>query len=464
MKYCSRPFDFLYLDHYNGDVCLCPWIDPQKGKIGNILEQSFEEIWYGEKAEALRDTVRKGSFDYCRRVACPRVQNDDLEDRDVSGEDYIPKAYPETVNMAFDFVCNQSCPTCRCEVFVPDKNYKGNVDEIIKRLLPILSKAKMITASGHGDPFASPYMMEVLEKLQPESSDCHILLETNGVFLDEAHWERIKHLASYNFEIVETTNSYYEPIYNQISKGGNLEKLKKNQVFLKKLRSEGYIRHTTNCMVIQEKNYIEIPEFIEKSLDTYGFDEVVLKPIYNWGNLTEEEFWFKDVLNPLHPYNEEYKKIINLPIVKDNPKVYNFGGTTMHKPSPMPGAGGMDNIRNRAQANFLKRFVLIDDVEKVIMNNLNGYDLSYVMIYGAAEIGRAINKTLKKMNISVKGFVDEYISDKIVDGVPVFRINDDSVKKSTLVIVSTLHIFDEVSQNVRKNNDVVCVSAEELVK
>lgn len=51
---CRSPFKFARID-YNGDVFLC-----QKFNIGNILEQEFTDIWYGEKADKVRELVLAG--------------------------------------------------------------------------------------------------------------------------------------------------------------------------------------------------------------------------------------------------------------------------------------------------------------------------------------------------------------------------------------------------------------------
>lgn len=448
MKYCERPFEYFYLDHFNGDVYLCPWMEPRRTCIGNIIEQDFDEIWHGTYAEMLRDTIRDGSFSYCRKVACPHLQNDDLSENQIDGQvcATAAKDYPTEINLAFDFICNQSCPTCRNSVFIPDDSYKNKVALILDKMIPILNTAMKISASGHGDPFASPYMMKILENIAPKNRGCHILLETNGVFLDEEHWERIKHLEEYHLEIVETTNSYREPVYNQISRNGNLKKLIKNQYFLKKLREEGKIQNTTNCMVVQDKNYIEIPEFIDRSLHEFGFDYVVLKPVYNWGNLTEEEYWFKDVLNPLHPYNEEYQRIINLPIVKDNPRVYNFGGTMMHEPKPMPGSGSAENLKNRAYFDLFKQW-LSNDVQDKLQKFISQGGYQQVWIYGAGDVGRALARMAKGMP-SVKGFIDAFSADCEAEDLPIWRIGAEETLTADLIIITPVHACGAIKKDL----------------
>ena len=79
MMYCHRPFDYLYLDHYNGNIYLCQWME-QNTTIGSLLNEDLDAMWHGEKAEALRNTIRDGSYSLCRMVACPWLQNHELKD------------------------------------------------------------------------------------------------------------------------------------------------------------------------------------------------------------------------------------------------------------------------------------------------------------------------------------------------------------------------------------------------
>ena len=72
--YCTRPFEwFAVLD--NGDVSPCcpPWIDGYR--IGNLYEQSVDEVWNGEKAQDFRRSILDGSFEYSNSLSCPFLQS-----------------------------------------------------------------------------------------------------------------------------------------------------------------------------------------------------------------------------------------------------------------------------------------------------------------------------------------------------------------------------------------------------
>ena len=337
MKYCPRFYEYLYVDNNEGYICVCPWMEPKNAFIGNLMKDDIAEAYNSEYANFLRKTMDEQSFKFCRPEACPHLQNNDLEE--ITTEEYENRKqksyYPTEINMAYDFVCNQSCETCRPSAFVPPKNYAEQMKIIHEKLAPCLNTAKRITASGHGDPFASKYMMEVLENLRPTNRDLSILLETNGVFFDEKHWERIKHLADYKLEVVVTINSFDKFIYKHISRGGNYERMMHNLEFMSQLRRENKISILANSFVIQDRNFREIPTFIKRSFENYAFDRVVLKPVYQWGTMDENVYWFKDVLNPMHPYHTEYLEIIQDPMLSDS-RVYNFGGNTSHTSRPYP--------------------------------------------------------------------------------------------------------------------------------
>ncbi len=347
MKTCSRPFTYFYLNKFDGDVWLCPWMHGEYGMIGNLFKSSAEEIWSSEKAEKIRQAFRCGDFLHiCRAVACPMLQNDTLPD--LTGENFeklvTTRKTPAIVNLAHDYTCNQACETCRPHPFRPPADYKERIETINEKILPFINKAKRITLSGHGDPFASPYMMHLMEHTRPNNPDFKVLLETNGVFFDEKHWAKISHLGEFHCDASITVNSYDPFIYKQINKGGNYEKLMKNLNFISQLRKNEQLKCFSLGLVIQDKNFREMPSFIERSREQYHCDKVILKPVYPWGKvMSPDVFWFKDVLNPMHPYHAEYLELLEHPMLNE-PYVYNFGGKTIHPATPFPGHSSNNNI------------------------------------------------------------------------------------------------------------------------
>ncbi len=330
----------MYLDKFDGAVWLCQWMHKEHGVIGNLFDSSAEAIWHGEKAKSVREAFRRGEgFQLCRFEACPFLQNNSLPD--LQGEK-LTKActtdsQPRLINLAHDYTCNLACETCRPHAFRPPADYRQKIESINNAISPFLDKANFISLCGHGDAFASPYMMQLMEDLRPSSPSFSLQIETNGVYFDKKHWERIAHLAKHNVFIIVTVNSFDPFIYKQISKGGKYEKLMENLDFIAELRKKGDIKSLSFAMVIQDKNFREMPSFIERSREQYSCDRVDLLPVYQWGKaMTPDVFWFKDVLNPLHPYHKEYLELLDHPSLA-KPFVNHYAGRSVHPARPFPG-------------------------------------------------------------------------------------------------------------------------------
>lgn len=367
LRFCSWPFEYLYLDNYKGDIALCPWMQWDHIYIGNIFKQHFHDIWYGEKAEKIRDCIRKGDYSICRLEGCPFLQNKNLPEK---SQEYVrtypTRDTPKIVNLAYDFMCNQYCETCRDKKWKPIlPQYKDYMVKIHKQIAPILNKAERITTSGHGDPFASPYMMQVLRKLEPSSNDLQLLIETNGVYCDKKHWDQIYNLHNCHIELVITINSFDRFTYNHISRGGNYDKVIDNLTYAKELRKKKIINKYVLTLVIQDRNFREIPSFITRSFDEYNVDQIMLRPVYQWGTMPENVFWFKDVLNPLHPYHPEYLEILDHPVMQDK-RVFNFGGRTLHPARQYPGARECNSVSPELLRLRNENYQLRVEIERLI--------------------------------------------------------------------------------------------------
>lgn len=328
MKFCARPYEHLYITK-NGKALGCSWT---RFSMGSIAEEGIENVWQGEKAKELRASIEDGSFRYCDAVSCPFISNNSLPN--LTQDEFQEKIknlegeYPKEFNLAYDYVCNHACPTCRDEIFVPTKEYKELMTKIEDSILPYLNKAKLIMASGNGDFFASAGMMKLFSQLQPENKSCIIKLETNGALV-EKNWKNLKHLEDHTIQIVVTPNSYEKDTYKELSGGlDNLEKTLSGIKFLSQLRQEGKIKELKITMVVQDTNFREIPNFIQRNLEEFNVDLVQLRPVMKWFRISDETYLQKNILNPLHPDHNEFIEIINSPICK-HPKVYHWCGDNL---------------------------------------------------------------------------------------------------------------------------------------
>lgn len=420
MKYCSRPFNFMWVtrsfDEKEKQMTLpCAWLSITGLDDTDLTRYSVEEVWNSETFNKVRESIKDGSFRYCNCTTCPFISNDSLKDLD--GKKFeravVPQEYPTFFDLAYDRSCNHACPSCRHEIYKGSKEAQRDTELIGEKLLPYLNKAEFIDSNGQGDFFASAANVRLFNKLKPENPNLAICIETNGTLFDEPHWNKVRHLNCYNIEVNITPSSFDQATYAYLNGGFDLlDKLEDNLRFIKGLRERKEINKLTLITIVQDVNVKEVPSFIKKCLDEYNADLVTLRPIYKWNFLTEEEHWFKNVANPLHPYYQYYKELQESDIMK-NPKVYSWGITNKEAPKQHPAYIYKDI------AEKLAKLVSKDNV----VENLNQYfgerDIKEVIVYGKGLLGQTLLDILSREHANVKVTrvlcrenLNEYIPDK----------------------------------------------------
>ncbi len=77
MKVCKMGLESIWIDHAQGDVRLCAWTGYN---LGNLQENTIEELWHGEKAEIFRQSMIDGNYQFCNCQACPYMANNEMEE------------------------------------------------------------------------------------------------------------------------------------------------------------------------------------------------------------------------------------------------------------------------------------------------------------------------------------------------------------------------------------------------
>lgn len=439
MKFCVRPYNHMHFDP-EGNVRICSWTDIS---IGNILEEDIYDIWHGEKADTIRKSIEDGSFRYCRKTSCPFLENNSL--MDLGDKEFREKAnieeLPSEYNVAIDFVCNHSCPSCRDKVFIPDERYKLNMEKMEKVILPLLNQATAFSSCGNGDLFASPYMLSLMEKVRPVNKDCKIGLETNGAFFDEKHWERIAHFGDYELQVTVTPNSYVKNThYYLCGKHDSYSAVIKNLGFINSLRKQGIVNWFEISIVLQDRNFMELPDFVMQSIEEFSADIVTVKPLYKWFALSDEMYWFKDVLNPLHPYHQEYLKTMENTLL-ENPKVYLWGAKNLHPAQKHPAYIYKDI------ADYLNWIFVTENAGVKISEYIRKQGFENIVIYGENQLTEPIVKILLSKDIKIKSIIAKYPMKEDVLGMKVLCLADYSMSDGDTVIVMNYDKLDYIKRD-----------------
>lgn len=443
MNFCKKPFEQLYIGEKY--VKTCPWTNLI---LGNPLEEPIEELWMNEKAEEVRESIRDGSFRFCRKEECPWCASGMLEEIDDEvGKNYVAEPVPININVSYDRFCNHSCPSCRTGIFHPNEEYKERMKKMKEIVLPLANKTQYLSTCGMGDCFSSPFIMEFLQELRPEHPDFHMSFETNGVMLDEKHWEAISNLHQFPINFTITPNSFDKYTYRYLSGGhDNVDRSKANLKFVSELRKAGKITSFKINMVVQESNYWEIPSFIEYCLKEYDPDIIQIKPLNRWFCLDSSGYWFKNILNPLHPYHENYLAVMRHPILQ-HPKVWDWTIENHDRSPKMHPA-----VYYATYVDLFWELLQKDNVTEYLSECMKKYNVNKLAIYGAWKYGEMSYDLLKKVDgIEITYFVDKYKGgrDLKCKCLPVRGLWGEDFSDVDTILITVMSLYEEIVKDLR---------------
>lgn len=457
-KICENALNWFQIYNYQGDVRQCCWT--RDGYIGNLQKNSIEEIYHGEKAEQIRKRLEAGDYSLCDVDACPYLAMNEIE-KHLIEYDEAPQ-FPTELYLGFERVCNYACTCCTVHKFMQEEK-KEDLElyykKIEERIMPILPYVKKISANGCGELFCSKHILNILSNWKPMSNpeDIEVLLESNGSLFDEEHWKQIENLGEYNLRVAISVMSFEEPVYQYLS-GTKLPitKVENNLKFIRSLREAGIINYFEIATVVQEKNFRSIPKFVQKCIEGYNPDYIRLRPYEPWGAQSPEEVWITDVRNPEHPYYEEYKKVMQHPIL-NHPLVHDW-------------SGGLDVV-NRLPFPYKKELYKLKIVSEIYEDESGLLDYlqqtSYckgIVIYGLAEVGKALVNKSREYGFDVAYIIDQNNKQSSYKGIPIVsleKITDE--KKEECVIITPLLDDKQVKQKLLNKNYCNIISVRELV-
>lgn len=186
---CSKPFENIEIDEKGNVFSCCP--DYLKGYyLGNIFDSSFEEIWFGENFNKLRQDVLDGLYTNCCLDFCYNIENSVFKNKNK----YLNKKirYPKYVTISIDKTCNARCVFCRDKVFVPDKERENKLIGMIDSFfIPLLKNAKSMLIEGSGELFVSKFDKILIQKAAKKYPKLRFELLTNGFLCNEKNLKKL---------------------------------------------------------------------------------------------------------------------------------------------------------------------------------------------------------------------------------------------------------------------------------
>lgn len=307
---CPGAFSQVYIYH-DGRVHLCP--DCYMGvnsSIGNLNENSFDEIWNSKKAQQIRKEILNGKYNYCFPVSCFEKSNFNIKITPFKNIEYAinQSKYPEMVCIGPDWECNANCVMCRKELVRLDSDELENFNAKIENLyLPILKDAKFLTLSTTGDPFASRNTRKLITLSAKKYPDLKFNILTNGILCDEFNCSQLG-ISNRISKIMVSLHSSNQQTYDKVVKNGDFNKVVKNIKWLKTLKSESKINELYLGFVVSSKNYDDIPNFIEFSKENNAV--ALFWSCIDWGGNLSYSDEPLDITDEKHPKYRDFLEII----------------------------------------------------------------------------------------------------------------------------------------------------------
>lgn len=299
IPFCPDPFTFLGRDCDRFMTCCPGWMHESRFIYGEY--DNLWEVWNHPILVEWREALLQGDYRWCQR--CPNRFR--VRDRDypLPDEKPIMERPPITYQCLDDSRCNLKCPSCRNHINMAKPNKKTTINQVI-RDFPGLQTIAMSMA---GDPFVSPEMREFLQ--QPGEPD--VILWSNGILLP-GFWPKIKRKVTV---AVISVDSATKEVYEYLRQPAKWEQIQYTLDFLKDLREREEILLLHLNMIVQVRNFREMPAFVQMCKD-HAADVIMFTFIAPWNHITPEEWEYVNVANPLHPNHQELLEILQHPLMK----------------------------------------------------------------------------------------------------------------------------------------------------
>ncbi len=311
--FCKRPFEEIEIG-INGDVYTCCPNWNKYYAIGNIGQNSFEEIWNSEKAVDVRTRILNNDYSLCDYDNCSYLKQKNFVSDFNTDCTPIMLEHPKIVKFVYDYECNIACKMCRNKVNrMTQEELEILNSKIDTFFLPILQGAKVLIINSAGDPFGSRHSRLVIKKAAAKYPELKFDFHTNGIFCNENNFKELNITPEKIAKIRMSFHATTAKTYGKIVPNGEIFFPK----IIKNLRELAELKKTYEFpiyihFVVTSLNYTEIPDFIKLAL------ELNVQPRF-WEVRQENcSYTIADnlyVVKSNHPLHKDLLRVLNNPLV-----------------------------------------------------------------------------------------------------------------------------------------------------
>ena len=306
---CHFPWSSLYVSP-NGDVKHC--CSTNLNKLGNIAEQSIEEIWNGKLFRTVRSKIAAGDFDgaYCNPncqglrtdtgYPWPQVVkqgsefilvNESKALKNFNNNLIVVNHFPTQLHLELSDHCNLRCIMCLYEFKPP---YSFIPDNALEKLLEISVHASQISLMG-GEVFINKKDLQFIDNYESQDGAWMGFI-TNASRLDDAMVERLTKFKNMGMQI--SLDGTQKEIYEKIRQNAKWEEVSANvkRIVNKacELNNIGFNWSVRLAYVVMASNLADVANAIKYAVSLGIF--IGFHPVKGFNLFTENIYVYKNAL------------------------------------------------------------------------------------------------------------------------------------------------------------------------
>ncbi len=321
-RFCEAPF-IKFETLIDGNVAPCCSIWTQH-RLGHLERDSFDTIWNGPDAQAMRESIHDGSYRYCNKQRCTLIMEDalpkktDVTDpdlRDAIDNERLTMKSPKWLFLAHDITCNLACPSCRSELLGSDDAQEARFAIIENEVFHPLLNADgevLVSVSGQGDPWSSQHYRSILRYMADHELTAKLNIHTNALLMSERKWEEYRGLERYETVVDVSIDACSPHVYQHVRRPGKWEKLEPNLRFIGRKRADGTFKEFHINATVQLDNFHELPGLTDFAADL-GCDSVRFYMMQNTGGHISADYARGNVADAEHPLHRAFLETMRDP-------------------------------------------------------------------------------------------------------------------------------------------------------
>lgn len=308
--FCKQIYEYIEINHI-GDVRMCceHWCSGYT--IGNILENSLDEILAGEKYKTFAKQFEEQNFTYCDLNVCPLKVSCSDEEYDKKYNECTSRT-SKILRINFDSGCNLRCIFCR-EIFIKSdtRKVKKLLDKI-REMLPYMDENEWtISIDGSGEVFTSKHHLEFIKEVADNYPKIKFSIITNGVLASKEVFEKLGIEDRLNCVEI-SVHACRKSTYDKMIICGDFKLVKKNLEYISELKRAGKFHYLFVNFAVNSINYKEMEKFAKWIIELGG--KPCFLPLVKVKQIRPTLYEKLNIADETHPRYNDFVRMLKKPI------------------------------------------------------------------------------------------------------------------------------------------------------